>query len=491
MLRRLRPLAIAVACIACSATAAAAVLQEPAQPRDKDKVRLCHAEGNGQWHSIEVAPEAAINGHDGHPQDVIPPFTYEKGNEVIEYPGKNWGGVGQETWDHDCVAPEPPEPVEYPIGVFGSATCETGRRTYAVTFGYDSENKVPVSIPIGSNNFVSPGAEDRHQPTMFQPGRVASAFTVENVPIEVTGGTWTITHGGHTRSATVVPPTGCGELPPPTTPAVDVVVVCVDKGTSTYSARFGYSNPGSVMVSRAIGDANRFTPAPEGRGQPIAFEPGDDDKAVTVDNIPNGSNLVWTLTTNGTDTATASDSFETACSSTPPNPNPTPKPVSIFVTCVDAGTSTYTATFGFDNPNDKAVTIAIGPNNKFTPGDQDRGQGTVFGPGREDEQVTVEDIPNGTNLVWTLDGHAATASASFTTGCTEPPPPLPQDDPVRISVTCVVNGTETYRARFGYHNENDTTVEIPVGEDNRFSPVPEGEARRPCSRPGRSPRRSR
>jgi uncharacterized repeat protein (TIGR01451 family) len=483
MHRHLRPLAIVVAFIACTATATAAVLQEPAEPREKDKVRLCHAEGNGQWHSIEVAPEAAINGHDGHPQDIIPPFTYEKGQDVIEYPGKNWGGVGQETWDHDCVAPEPPKPAEYPIGVFGSATCETGRKTYSVTFGYDSENTVSVSIPIGQDNFVSPGAQDRGQPTTFQPGRVESAFTVRNVPLEVTG-TWTVTHGGETRSATVGPPTGCDEPPPPTTPTVSVFVVCVDKGMSTYSARFGYSNPGSATVSVAIGDDNQFSPEPGNRGQPIAFEPGEDDVAVTVDGIPNGSSLVWTLTTSGTRTATASDSFATACSSTPPDPTPTPKPLSVFVTCVDASPNTFTATFGVDNPNDEAVTIAIGPDNEFTPLPQDRDQGTVFRPGTEASRVTVEDVPNGTDLVWTLDGRTATASSSFPTACTDPPPPPPQDDAIHVFVACVVNGPATYEARFGYRNENDTTVEIAVGDDNRFSPEPEGRGQTTLFGPG-------
>ena len=85
-----------------------------------------------------MAAEAVTqSGHDGHDEDIIPSFRYEKGTDVVNYPGKNWGGTGQETWDHDCVAPEPPRPIEYPIGVFGTATCETGGKTYAVTFGYD------------------------------------------------------------------------------------------------------------------------------------------------------------------------------------------------------------------------------------------------------------------------------------------------------------------------------------------------------------------
>ena len=262
LLRHLRLVAICSLCIA--GTAAAAVLQDPVATSAKDRVTLCHAEGNGSWHSITVAPEAGLEGHDGHLRDIVPAFTYEKGGEVIEYPGKNLGGDGQAIYDRGCVAPDPPDPPDYPIGVFGEANCEEGRATYSVTFGYDSENKVPVSIPIGPNNFVSPGSWDRSQPTIFQPGRVASAFTVQNIPIEVTSGSWTVTHGRETRTATVTAPSGCGGPPPPIDPAIDVFVSCVDKGNATYTARFGYWNRGSATVSIAVGLANRFSPEPRG-----------------------------------------------------------------------------------------------------------------------------------------------------------------------------------------------------------------------------------
>ena len=252
-LRHLRLPAILIAFVAGSAVAAAAVLQDPVAESGRDKVRLCHATGNGQWVSIEVAAEAVTqSGHDGHDEDIIPSFTYEKGTDVVNYPGKNWGGTGQETWDHDCVAPEPPRPIEYPIGVFGAATCETGGKTYSVTFGYMSENTVPFSIEAGSSNFVSPADQDGEQTTRFQAGRVEVAFTVRNVPIGVDV-TWTVTHGGETRSATVEPPSDCGEEPPATRETVTVHVVCVTKGASTYSARFGYTNPGSATVSVARG----------------------------------------------------------------------------------------------------------------------------------------------------------------------------------------------------------------------------------------------
>lgn len=76
----------------------------------------------------------------------------------------------------------------------------------------------------------------------------------------------------------------------------------------------------------------------------------------------------------------------------------------------------YTAHFGYSNPNSFPVTIPIGPNNKFTGGNnQDLGQPITFNPGRtpyfpdSDFQVTWD---GSTNLVWSLDGKTSTASVN-------------------------------------------------------------------------------
>ena len=74
---------------------------------------------------------------------------------------------------------------------------------------------------------------------------------------------------------------------------------------------------------------------------------------------------------------------------------------------------TYTAKFGYSNDNTVPVTISMGSNNKFTPNPQNRGQTTVFQPGRIRNAFSV--IFNGNNLVWYLkgpDGQGRTATAS-------------------------------------------------------------------------------
>jgi predicted extracellular nuclease len=79
------------------------------------------------------------------------------------------------------------------------------------------------------------------------------------------------------------------------------------------------------------------------------------------------------------------------------------------------GGSSYTARFGYKNPNTFPVQILIGPGNNFTPAPPDRGQPTLFAAGR---QRFVFDVPfNGSNLVWTLNGKTATASSNPAQRC--------------------------------------------------------------------------
>lgn len=90
--------------------------------------------------------------------------------------------------------------------------------------------------------------------------------------------------------------------------------------------------------------------------------------------------------------------------------------ISPVLECVaEVGDGVYRAYFGYNNPNSIAVTIPIGPNNEFVPAPQDRGQGTVFQPGR---QVDVFSFNfNGSNQVWKLNGKTATASSDFSQRC--------------------------------------------------------------------------
>jgi len=75
--------------------------------------------------------------------------------------------------------------------------------TYVFIFGYQNENwEEELKIPVGENNFFSPGLEDRGQPTHFLPRR--NRFTFE-VLIPADWGdkelAWTVTVNGVTKVA--------------------------------------------------------------------------------------------------------------------------------------------------------------------------------------------------------------------------------------------------------------------------------------------------
>lgn len=110
--------------------------------------------------------------------------------------------------------PPPPSPQALPIGVF--AVCVTNHGShYDAMFGYDNENSEVVSVPIGSDNAVSPGPAGQGQPEDFHPGFVDRAFTVTGVS-NSHAVTWTVSFGGAVRVATATAtfPHKCLTAPP-------------------------------------------------------------------------------------------------------------------------------------------------------------------------------------------------------------------------------------------------------------------------------------
>jgi len=89
---------------------------------------------------------------------------------------------------------------------------------------------------------------------------------------------------------TVIP----SPTPAITTAAVRPVLECVvANGSGAYTAYFGYKNDNTGTVAIPVGTNNRFSPTPQGRGQPVAFLPGRQQRSFAV--AFNGSSLVWTL----------------------------------------------------------------------------------------------------------------------------------------------------------------------------------------------------
>ncbi|MBD3315659.1 MAG: hypothetical protein GF344_07725, partial [Chitinivibrionales bacterium] len=219
-----------------------------------------------------------------------------------------------------------------------------------------------------------------------------------------------------------------------------------DRCDGTYRATFGYENSSSDTATLPIGPSNNFTgTGSSDAGQPTQFAPGRITNVFTIDF--DGDPIVWTL--DGA-TATAGGGAATnSCGFFPISP--------VLERVVDNCNGAYTAWFGYDNPNENAVTIDIGEFNRFT-GAQDRGQPVSFESGRNVDVFSVDF--DGGNLVWSLSGATATASG----GAAENRCGLKPVSPVVERVVGDCNGN--FVAWFGYNNENDIAVSIPHGDKN-------------------------
>ena len=138
------------------------------------------------------------------------------------------------------------------------------------------------------------------------------------------------------------------------------------------------------------------------------------------------------------------------------------QPVRPILECVtQEGPSQYTAVYGYKNENAFPLIIPIGSRNKFTPLPQDRGQPTVFWPGRTPPDRGVFQVPfDGGDLVWTLkgpDGSTRTATASSSSRrC--PGPTLTGLDPVSLFLTQGGRGALT--ATIGAAQPSATTITL-------------------------------
>ena len=139
---------------------------------------------------------------------------------------------------------------------------EAGPNLYQAWFGYLNNNPGVVTIPAGSENKFT-GAEDRGQPSVFQPGRQVKVFSVlfDGNPL-----VWTITGpDGKTRTATAtkngVVPSGSADLNLTATGApgsdnqTTVVFTMLNEGPYTaIDSHIQISLPGGYNLVEASGD---------------------------------------------------------------------------------------------------------------------------------------------------------------------------------------------------------------------------------------------
>jgi hypothetical protein len=80
---------------------------------------------------------------------------------------------------------------------------------------------------------------------------------------------------------------------------------------------------------------------------------------------------------------------------------PEPRQIEVLAACVDVHGGTYDATFGYLSNNTGDVPIPVGTENAFSPAPGERGQVTVFHPGKVLAAFTVTGITDA-ELTWTV-----------------------------------------------------------------------------------------
>jgi uncharacterized repeat protein (TIGR01451 family) len=303
-----------------------------------------------------VIPVGADNRFAPAPEDRDQPTIFLPGNvqEAVTVTGIHveenleWSLTSDETRaaiasaDDERKCGESPGAVS-PIGVFVTCVVNHGS-TYDAVFGYESDNVVAETVPIGPANTFSPLPADRGQPTTFLPSRVEEAVNVTGIPSSAPL-TWTLAFAG-TRSATATaafatkcsrpveppepgrpeppgPPSPEGPgVPPPVPPrAVGVFAACVVNHGRTFDATFGYVNENVGNVVVPTGPANAISPSGHDQGQPQTFRPGFVDAAFTVRGVDAATEVSWRLTFGGeVRVATAGATFANKCLTAPITP---------------------------------------------------------------------------------------------------------------------------------------------------------------------------
>jgi hypothetical protein len=130
--------------------------------------------------------------------------------------------------------------------------------------------------------------------------------------------------------------------------------------------------------------------------------PGGGAKQVVVENAPSGNYIVRVWSLDGT----YDESQPYTLRFDPPKPE---KVIPILECVAENQDGTFTAHFGYDNPNPYVVVIDSRHQNAMHPGPVFRtGQPEYFAPGRVESVFAL--LFDGSGLTWTLDGNAVTAN---------------------------------------------------------------------------------
>jgi hypothetical protein len=381
---------------------------QPAASAPPTKVRICHRTSSQSNPYVSEEPAIANNGdlHGGHLNhtgpvfpapnwgDIIPPYTYVDSNGVTqEFPGYNWTPQGQPIWENGCgaVQPKPLTPIVECVEPLGGG--------FLAHFGYDNPNAETVSDP--PDNVFDPLSADGQQPTDFEPGRVVDAFQVNSDGGDLT---WHLT--GHQATATAR-----------STPCQASITVIKILNPKDDPGAFDLKIDGQTRgTGAAVGDGGTTGTIAVNAGQRTVGEsPAQGTSLSDYDvqiSCTNGSHVVAEGSGPTLNVAVKSgQAVVCTITNTKKTVGPTVDPVDPVLECVVfKGSSPDVAIWGYDNPNAFAVTIPIGQTNGFSPAPADRGQPTVFDPGRL--VGAFQTVMGGATLTWKLGAKTAVANSS-------------------------------------------------------------------------------
>ena len=239
------------------------------------------------------------------------------------------------------------------------------------------------------------------------------------------------------------------------------ILECVDAAPGGgFLAHFGYQNPNPDPVVAPF--ENTFVPDPANRGQPTVFQPGRVTDAFQA--ASTGSALTWRLTGNR---VTASRDSKPSCRGSITivkvlHPSDDPGRFHLEIDGVTAGGATAVGDGGTTG------TVAVNP------GARTVGESAAQGTSLADYVVQIV-CRSGGKVV--AEAASATVSVPVQRGehvlCTITNTRKSELKPLVPVLECVVfRGAAPEQAVWGYRNDNDFAVQVPIGATNEFAPAP-------------------
>ena len=257
------------------------------------------------------------------------------------------------------------------------------------------------------------------QPTQVKTSPPWTAQATETIPVH--------THTPVPNTKTPIPPTDTiipptltrTPVPPTRTPWPPTPTSKPQYPTNTSIPATATDTP-TIIASQTPTPTSTSTPTPTGTSTSTSTSTVTASPSQTSTPTETGTSTPTSTNTplfTETSTPTASntptlDSTNTPTSTFTPIPTNTPvyRNLRPFVNCAqNNGDGTVTAYFGYINNNSFDVNIGIGPTNGFLPLPVDRGQPTLFTPGRHDFEFSVTFAEDLFGLIWWLDGNVTAA----------------------------------------------------------------------------------